>query len=178
MTRIHLSEQHRSIIRSFIKNEKMESLADLQFLPGLKKTLFYPTEDYALTRSQFELLTQLLRDDECLLILPLSWSGTWDDAEDIFRLSAPFLYEEYASLPLATPTIHFSNSGNWLLITDECLEGGTAIFAATEHAASSFELLFTESRADILRFTDFYLQDGQTRTGRYDFLASVIKMLL
>ena len=178
MTRIHLSEQHRSIIRSFIKNEKMESLADLQFLPGLKKTLFYPTEDYALTRSQFELLTQLLCDDKCLLILPLSRNGTWDDAEDIFRLSAPFLYEEYASLPLATPTIHFSNSGNWLLITDECLEGGTGIIAVFDHAADAFAPLFAESRTDILRFSDFYLQDGQTRTGHYDLLSSVIKMLL
>jgi len=178
MTRIHLSEQHRSIIRSFIKNEKMESLADLQFLPGLKKTLFYPTEDYALTRSQFELLTQLLRDDECLLILPLSWSGTWDDNEEVFTLSAPFLYEEYTSLPFATPALHFSSFGNWLLITDECLEGGTGIIAVSDHAANAFAPLFAESRADILRFSDFYLQDGQTRTGRYDFLASVIKMLL
>lgn len=178
MTRIRLSKQHRSIIRSFIENEQMESLADLQFLPNLKKALFYPTEDYALTQPQFELLTQLLCDNESLLICPLSRNGTWDDKEDIFALSAPFLYEEYTSLPFSTPTIHFSSSGNWILITDECLEGGTGIIAVAEHAATSFLPLFAESRTDILRFTDFYLQDGQARTGHYDLLSSVIKMLL
>lgn len=78
---------------------------------------------------------------------------------------------------LYSAVIMFSSSYEWIIVIDESLEGGEALFVGTPERVRLFESFYGRTKTDLLQFVRFYLDEAERRKVSLNHLSNMISIL-
>ena len=165
-----------SLIRSGLS--KFTYIHDIKFADDMKKTLIYPTNDVQLYEDQFDSLLHTMNTEEQLIVAQVGYNDNLFEKDNVVYLfDRPFTYADYAALNLSSAVIMFSSSYEWIIVIDESLEGGEALFVGTPERVRLFESFYGRTKTDLLQFVRFYLDEAERRKVSLNHLSNMISIL-
>lgn len=163
---------------TLIRNRHISDIGDLDICEGLCTSLIYPTDDFFLYKDQFDAVMQLIINDEKMLILQVDWDNAIYSSESkVYSFDKSIDYLEYRNIWLDYKTLIFSDSFKWVIVIDECVEGGIGILVADSDIIERFESFYKREKIDIVDFFEFHIKDEQNRKQELPIISIVVKLL-
>lgn len=167
-------------LKKFINNGTFDYIMDAGYNDCYLKTLMFPTDDLHLTKEQFESLTHLLNDGETIYVMQMAWDmkdGFFDINNQCFQLKSPIEYSEYASLELYTISLLVPTQFNWIVLVEENLDNGEALFIGDKKVTEQFRQIYSSNQDDLAKYVLMWLSDYKNRNVKLDYLERVLGAL-
>ncbi len=146
-------------LERFFVTERFEYLHEIVFADGLEKMIIFPADDVFLTNEQFEAVISILIEDEKLYFLNFGYDKNVRESMNEICELEEHSYEEYYSarefIPIMPLTMLFSDSFRWVVVIDEDIQSGTAVFAADKEIMDTFKGKYVNWREDVPAYEDF-----------------------
>ncbi len=163
-------------LRELFSTGKFDYIADAKIDSSLEKVFLYPTDDFFLTKMQFDAISSLVGEHENLYVMEMGWKtslGLFDTSNVYYQLSGSSSYEKYSQLDLSTITLLFSDSFRWAVLCDELRDFGYGILFGDAGSIRDFSIAYGSTQKDILRYLEFCKLEQDVRNMSFSNLLHV-----
>ena len=171
-----ISQEQIATIEKFIGKSAFSTLADISWKPYFRKVLLYPTNDFQLFFNQYRGVASLLGETENLYVTQVDYSTEHLSISDVYEISAPFEYDKYAQIWLDRPAILFSDSEEWMIITDELAQFGEGILVGEDEFLDRFQKNYGNCSTDVERFVSFFVEENKNRGVSLNHVADILNL--
>lgn len=141
------------VLNEIVKSKYVNCLYDIKLNPMLWGYMLYPTNDLWLTKKQFQVLKEFIKQigeyEFCLAQFDGSslkerenFQGLFSESNPVYYFSLDNDYSEYKNISLFSVSVLFSSRGNWAILLDETFDAGYGIFVSCKEYVEKFKELY------------------------------------
>ncbi len=143
MKNYKMTEELKTIIASYIKVPRADTLTDISFEKPLDKIVLYPTNDLYLTESQYNAFIKFLNNlhEERFFVTQFDGgrNGIFSDDNIVWEIGQDTKYKDYYNINLFSLSMLFSQNGKWAIFIEETLDGGIGLIMGDKDSIIEFK---------------------------------------
>lgn len=142
-----------------------------------QKRLLYPTNDFHLTKEQFDAVKCLLRPNENLYLFQMGFDGGFFSLKNsYYQMNRNLEYHDYSEIWIDSISVLSSDAWEWIVLIDEAADGGLGVFVASEEIIRRFSQIHADLATDIIRFVDFFVCNSRSSQEMYGYMMEILHM--